>query len=149
MGKIGVSCQGRTLDDKMDPRFGRAAYFLIVDPATLDYEVVDNAEAGSLAQGAGIGAAEAVARTGAEVILTGTVGPKARDALSAARIKIVQGIGGVSAREAVARYMSGQFESGHQTSFEPRRIAGQGLGQGLGRGQGIGRGGGRRRGGGR
>ena len=37
MEKIAVSAESPHLDDFLDPRFGRAAGFLIVDPQTLEY----------------------------------------------------------------------------------------------------------------
>jgi len=108
MDKIAVSSQGRSLDDQVDPRFGRAAYFIVVDPDTMSFEVLDNGDSRAMAQGAGIQAAEIVADSGAKVVLSGFVGPKAFQALSAAGIKIGQGVDGVTVREAVERYKSGQ-----------------------------------------
>jgi predicted Fe-Mo cluster-binding NifX family protein len=35
--KIAVTSTGPTLDDMVNERFGRSAYFLIVDPGTLDF----------------------------------------------------------------------------------------------------------------
>ncbi|MDH3882088.1 MAG: dinitrogenase iron-molybdenum cofactor biosynthesis protein, partial [Desulfobacteraceae bacterium] len=40
--KIAVTSQGTNLDSQVDPRFGRAAYILIVDTETFDFEVLDN-----------------------------------------------------------------------------------------------------------
>jgi len=108
MDKIAVSSQGRSLDDQVDPRFGRAAYFIVVDPETMSFEVLDNGNSRAMAQGAGIQAAEIIADSGAKVVLSGFVGPKAFQALSSAGIKIGQGVDGVTVREAVERYKSGQ-----------------------------------------
>jgi len=110
MDKIAVSSQGRGLDDQVDPRFGRAAYFIVVDPETMSFEVLDNGNSRAMAQGAGIQAAEIVADSGAKAVLSGFVGPKAFQALSAAGIKIGQGVDGLSVREAVQRYQSGQVD---------------------------------------
>ncbi len=110
MAKIVVTCQGQTLDDKVDPRFGRAANFLVVDLDTLKFEVLDNSATNSMGQGAGIQSAQTVANTGAEAVLTGFVGPKAFQALSAANIKVGQGLEGVTVRDAIARYKAGKVE---------------------------------------
>jgi predicted DNA-binding protein (UPF0251 family)/predicted Fe-Mo cluster-binding NifX family protein len=110
MEKIAVSAGGPTLDDALDPRFGRAAGFLIVDPQTLEHKYVDNGASQAMSQGAGIQAAEIVARTGAKVVLTGNVGPKAFQALQAAGISIAQNLQNLTVREAVERYTSGQVE---------------------------------------
>ncbi len=85
--KIIVTSSGTTLNDPVDPRFGRAKYFLLIDSETQALTAHDNAVNLNAAQGAGIQAAETVARLGAEVVLTGNVGPKAFRALQAAGIK--------------------------------------------------------------
>ena len=86
MAKIAISSEGPDLDAQVDPRFGRAAGFIIVDPQTMAFDYVGNGASQVMAQGAGIQAAEIVAGTGASVLLTGYVGPKAFQALSAAGI---------------------------------------------------------------
>ena len=55
--KVAVTSSGKSLDSAVDPRFGRAAYFLIVDTDSLDFEVVDNADNINAFKGAGIQAA--------------------------------------------------------------------------------------------
>ncbi len=42
--KIAVTSQGDTLDSQLDPRFGRAAFFIVVDTETLEFEAFDNYE---------------------------------------------------------------------------------------------------------
>lgn len=108
MEKIAVSSDGPDLDTRVDPRFGRAAGFVIIDPATMAFEYVDNGTSQVMAQGAGIQAAEIVAATGARVLLTGYVGPKAFQALSAAGIKIGQNVDNLTVREAVKRFQAGE-----------------------------------------
>ena len=92
MVKIAVSCEEPGLDSLIDPRFGRAAGFCIVDLDTLESSFVDNGSSQAMAQGAGIQAAETVCRSGANVVLTGSVGPKAFRALSAAGIQVGQNL---------------------------------------------------------
>jgi predicted Fe-Mo cluster-binding NifX family protein len=110
MEKIAVSAESPNLDDVLDPRFGRAAGFLIVNPETMECEYLDNGISQAMARGAGIQAAEIVANSGAKVVLTGYVGPKAFQALQAAGIKIVQNLMNLTARAAVERYTSGEIE---------------------------------------
>ena len=106
--KIAVSAVGETLDSEVDPHFGRAAGFVVVDAATMGVEYLSNTESGSLAHGAGIAAAERVARTGATVVLTGSVGPKAFQALTAAGLRIGQGVDGMTVRGAVEAFRCGE-----------------------------------------
>lgn len=109
--KIAVSSNGNTLDSLMDPRFGRCAYFLIVDTDHMNFETFDN-ESFALGGGAGIQAAQFVASKGAEIILTGHVGPNAVKVLTAAGIEVfVAQVGTV--REALERHKSGTLKSTH------------------------------------
>ena len=56
--KVLVLSMGEALDSKVDPRFGRASFFVVVDTASNQFEVVRNDEGRGAAQGAGIKAAE-------------------------------------------------------------------------------------------
>ncbi len=105
--KVAVSSEGPTLDDRVDPRFGRAGGFAVVDLETMEVEYVDNGTSQAMAQGAGIQAAETVANAGAQVLLTGYVGPKAFTALSAAGVLIGQDVDGMTVREAIEKYKNG------------------------------------------
>ncbi len=137
MEKIAVSSTGPTLDSAVDARFGRAAGFVIVDAVTMAAEFVTNEAAQSRGQGAGIQAAETVARHGAKVVLSGFVGPKAFDALRAAGIVVVQDMAGISVRDAVARYNSGEAAVSEAAAGGP--AMGKGGGRGMGRGRGMAR----------
>jgi predicted Fe-Mo cluster-binding NifX family protein len=107
MEKIAVSSEGPDMDARVDPRFGRAAGFMIIDPDSMAFEYVDNGSSQVMAQGAGIQAAEIVAATGARILLTGFVGPKAFQALNAAGITIGQNVDNLTVREAVQRFQAG------------------------------------------
>ena len=109
MEKIAITSEGPSLDDALDPRFGRAAGFIVVDPRTLDFTYVDNGASQAMARGAGIQAAETIAQAGANVLLTGYVGPKAFTALQAAGIKVAQNLENMTVRQAVERFNSGKL----------------------------------------
>lgn len=87
--KIAVTSKGDTLDAELDPRFGRAAYILIVDTETLEFEAIDNNENKNSFKGAGIQASVMIADAGAEVLLTGFCGPNAFTTLEKAEVKVV------------------------------------------------------------
>lgn len=110
MDKIAVTCEEPSLDSQVDPRFGRAAGFLIVDPETMEFEYIDNGSSQAMAQGAGIQAAENVSNSGAKVLLTGYVGPKAFAGLSAAGIKIGQNLESMTVRQAIEKFKAGDVE---------------------------------------
>ncbi|HPO16823.1 MAG TPA: NifB/NifX family molybdenum-iron cluster-binding protein [Candidatus Hydrogenedentes bacterium] len=104
--KIIVSASGQTLGAQIDPRFGRAAFFIAVDTDTNTFVAHDNVQNLNAAQGAGIQSAETVSRIGGEVVITGHCGPKAFKTLSAAGIKVVVGAQGTVA-DAIAAFKSG------------------------------------------
>jgi len=108
-GTIAVTSEGPELTSMVDPRFGRAAGFVVVDLASGKSSYVDNGGAQALAQGAGIQAAENVARAGAGVVLSGFVGPKAFAALSAAGIQVVQNVENMTVGQAIEKYRQGAF----------------------------------------
>jgi predicted Fe-Mo cluster-binding NifX family protein len=110
MSRIAVTSEGPSLDDLVDPRFGRAAGFVVVDLETMDTQYIDNGQSQVMAQGAGIQAAELVARAGVSCLLTGYVGPKAFQALAAAGIKVGQNLEGLTVRDAVERFQNNQVE---------------------------------------
>lgn len=85
--KIAFSTTGTDLSAPMDPRFGRAAFFLIYDTETKAVEAIKNAFADA-GQGAGIKAAETVVNAGSKIVVTGDCGPKAFNALKQANVKI-------------------------------------------------------------
>ncbi|CEO89148.1 MAG TPA: dinitrogenase iron-molybdenum cofactor biosynthesis protein [Syntrophaceticus sp.] len=106
--KIGVTATGKDLESQMDPRFGRCAYFILVDPDTEEFEAVDNPGV-SAGGGAGIQAAQAFIKQGAEALITGYCGPNAFDVLAAGGIKIYQA-SEMSVREVLNHYKKGELK---------------------------------------
>ncbi|MBC7129964.1 NifB/NifX family molybdenum-iron cluster-binding protein [Candidatus Bathyarchaeota archaeon] len=106
--KICVSASSGSLESPIDPRFGRCPYYIIVDSETLQFEAISNVASNAVG-GAGIQAAQNIASKGVEVVITGNVGPKAFQALSAAGIKIVTGAFG-TVREAIEKYKRGELK---------------------------------------
>ena len=100
--KIAISSNGNNLDSQIDPRFGRCAYFLIVDIDDMSFEAFEN-ENVTLGGGAGIQSAQFVASKEAKAVITGNCGPNAVRTLSAADVELFVGQSG-TAREAVGRY---------------------------------------------
>ncbi len=106
--KIAITSKGTDLDSEVDPRFGRAAYIIIVDSETLEFEVIDNKENVNALKGAGIQAARMVSDTKADVLLTGFCGPNAFKAMNAAKIGVANDATG-TVRDAVQAYLDGKL----------------------------------------
>jgi len=132
--KIGITSTGKDLNSRVDPRFGRCQYFLIVDTDTMDFEAVSNGSA-MASGGAGIQAAQTIAKTGVKVIVTGNTGPNAFQTLSAAGIKIFTGATGTIS-EAVDKYKRGELQETNVASVGSHFGMG-GAGRGIGRGRNL------------
>ena len=115
--KIAVTSQGTILDSQIDPRFGRAAYILIVDTETFEFEVLDNKENANALKGAGIQAASMVSDKSVEALLTGYCGPKAFMTLEAAKIRVANEIEG-TVRDAVKSFNEGKLTFSDKANVE-------------------------------
>ncbi len=130
--KVAVSAVGDSLDSSVDPRFGRCAYFVIVDTENLSFEAIPNTSLYA-ASGAGIQAAQTLASRGVEAVITGNVGPNAYRALAAAGIKVITGATG-TVKEAVEKYKKGELrEADSPTVGGHFGLGGRGRGWGRGR----------------
>lgn len=135
--RIGISATETSLDAEVDPRFGRCPYFIIIDPETMQFEVMENSSAAA-SGGAGISAAQVMVGKGVEAVLTGNCGPNAYQVLSAAGIKVIAGVLG-KVQNAVQVYKSGQYQASSQPNVAAHFGAGRGAGFGGERGRGMGR----------
>ncbi|OPY48548.1 MAG: Dinitrogenase iron-molybdenum cofactor [Methanosaeta sp. PtaU1.Bin060] len=149
--KVCVTAGATGLEAPLDPRFGRCPFFVIVDLESMSENSVANNNAGE-ASGAGIQAAQTIARLGASALITGNIGPNALQTLSAANIDVYQQQGR-SVMEAIEKFKDGVLmrisaptrpaHSGMGSGGGPvGRGRGGGSGAGRGGGQGSGRGGG-------
>jgi predicted Fe-Mo cluster-binding NifX family protein len=108
--KIVVTATSPNLDSPIDPRFGRAAYFIAVDTNTLDWQAYPNPAAEASA-GAGTQAAQYIAAHGVRVAVSGDFGPNACNALNAAGIGMYLLGTSQTVRETVENYQAGQLAS--------------------------------------
>ncbi|HUU95511.1 MAG TPA: NifB/NifX family molybdenum-iron cluster-binding protein [Phycisphaerae bacterium] len=108
--KVCITSSGPSLDSQVDPRFGRAAYFLIFDIDARTYDVIENKQQLDAAQGAGVQAAATVAKSGAEAVLTGNCGPKAFRVLEESKIPVYVGLDKKTVVEAIGEFTSGKLQ---------------------------------------
>ena len=115
--KIAFTTSGDTLDAPLASRFGRAPRLLVYDLDKDSFEVIDNQEGLNASQGAGIQAAELVARSGVGCLVTGHCGPKAYRVLSEAGIK-VYGSDAPSVALALEAFRSGTLKPADSADVE-------------------------------
>lgn len=115
--KIAVTSTGQDLDSKVDPRFGRAKWFIVVDTETNQVQAISNEQNLNAGQGAGIQTAENISRQGAKAVLTGNCGPKAFRTLTAAGIQVYCGADGTVA-ESLEKFKSGKLKQAEGANVE-------------------------------
>ena len=138
--KVAVSSNGNNLDAQLDPRFGRCAFFLVINPDDMSFEAFNN-ESAAQGGGAGIQAAQFLASQGVDAVITGHCGPNAVQTLSAAGVELFAGQAG-TVKEVVERFKKGNLRPTSAATVDSHfgMGSGTGLGRGGGMGQGIGRG---------
>ena len=133
--KICISSTGPTLNASLDPRFGRAIYFLIIDNKGKLVKAIKNTGVQAM-RGAGISAAQIVTNEKINIVITGNVGPNAFMVLNTSGIKIFIGRPGMKAQDVLKEYQNGNLqEITEAISCGPGFGRGQGQSRGRGRGQ--------------
>jgi predicted Fe-Mo cluster-binding NifX family protein len=122
--KICITSEGKTLDSKVDPRFGRCQNFIFFDTETGDFQAQENPNA-QFQGGAGIQSGQLMASKGIKAVLTGNVGPNAFQTLNAGGIDIYTGISG-SVQEAIEAYKSGKLKKTESPSVGSKFGMGKG-----------------------
>jgi predicted Fe-Mo cluster-binding NifX family protein len=107
--EICITATSDDLDSKVDTRFGRCKFFILVDPSTMKFRAISNAAANE-SGGAGIKAANMVLKYTPAAVITGLIGDNAFNVLKASNVKIYA-CGNVSVREAVELYCAGKLKS--------------------------------------
>jgi predicted Fe-Mo cluster-binding NifX family protein len=116
--RIILTVNSPSFDSKVDPRFGRSAYLLMVDTETQQWDAHANPGVNAT-NGAGIQAAQFVTEKKAEAVLSGDFGPHAFEALRAAGITMYLYEDCHTARQAIERFQAGQLrQAGTPTGTE-------------------------------
>jgi predicted Fe-Mo cluster-binding NifX family protein len=107
--KILISTSSPDIDSQVDPRFGRSAFFLLVDPDTFEWQSLPN-PALSAPGGAGIQAAQFAVSQGCHAVISGHFGPNAAEALQVAGISTYLFGSSQTVHQVIDRYNTGQLE---------------------------------------
>lgn len=110
--KLIVTTTAPELEAPVDPRYGRGAYFVIVDTDTMQWEAHPN-EGVNATGGAGSQAAQFAAQHGVEAVISGDFGPNAYIALAAADISMYLLGTSRTGQEAVANWTAGALQQVH------------------------------------
>ncbi len=114
--KICITAQSGSIDAEVDPRFGRCAWFLIIDTETLQSDAIENNQ-GQSQGGAGVQAGQLLAESDVKTVLTGHAGPNAFQTLNAAGINVITGVSG-TVREVVEKFKQGDYQISDQPDVE-------------------------------
>ena len=115
--KLAITSEGESLQSALDPRFGRAKFFIVVDTDTNAATAIPNAVNLNAAQGAGIQAGKKIVELGVEAVITGNVGPKAFATLQAGNIKIYTSPTGTVA-DAIEQMKAGKLKAAGSANVE-------------------------------
>ncbi len=107
--RIAVASKGKGLKARIDDRFGRADYFVVVDLENMVETTIENT-AKDEASGAGGRAVRLLANEGVEVIVAPEPGPKAITAVKAFEMKVYKRAGFEVVEDAVKGYQEGRLE---------------------------------------
>lgn len=106
--KVAISAVENRMESEVDPRFGRARWFAIIDLEANEQTFFDNSENLNASQGAGIQTSRMLAEQKVECVITGNIGPNAYSTLEAAGIGIYR-IAGGTLQEALKKLSSGEL----------------------------------------
>jgi predicted Fe-Mo cluster-binding NifX family protein len=109
--RIAIAVAGHGgLKAALDPRFGRAGAFLVVDAEKLHVlELVENWAADS-EQGAAVKATEEMSRKRVSTVIAGSFGPVAKRGLEALEVEAYAAPEGGTARDALEAHRAGKLE---------------------------------------
>ncbi len=108
--KIVFTAEGKKWDSKMDPRFGRAKYYVVYNEETKELESFDNSDVEGEAHGAGPKAARKIIEYKAEVLITGNgPGGNASKVLEKIGTKIFIGAGDLTVKDSYEAYKNGSL----------------------------------------
>lgn len=107
--KIAVASHGDDLEAPIGSRDEPCTSFILVDPETMEFEVVQVEAAESLLQ-ASVNAVRAAARAGATTVITPGLQPACCAALNALAITVAVASEGMTVRQAIEGYKRGELE---------------------------------------
>lgn len=109
--KIAFTSKGTQWESEMDPRFGRASFFILYDEEKEELTHVNNSAAEKEAHGAGPKAAQILFEQNVQVIVTGNgPGGNAAAVIDKAGIEVLVGAGEKTVEQAYAAFKNNELK---------------------------------------
>lgn len=101
------------LDSKVDKRFGRCSYFLVVDTDNMQSEVYEN-KYKSESQGAGISASQFLIKKDIDAVVASNIGPNAFNVLDSGDVDVYQFSGNI--KDGVEKFKGDELDRLNEAS---------------------------------
>lgn len=112
--KIAISSDGDTVESRIDQRFGRCKYFVIVDTGSREKTDAIENQGAAQGHGAGIRAAQQLGELGVKAVITGQLGPNATNVLNQLGIKAYHASGNI--KDAIDDFTENKLEEVSEVS---------------------------------
>jgi len=128
--KVAISSIGKNLESRIDPKFGRCPFFIIVVIKEGDIKSSKVIENTAMMQGggAGIAAAQIVGNESVDAVIGVNFGPRAFGVLQELETKLYQGIQG-TVKENVQQFIDGKLQELSKATGPMGMDPGKGMGQ--------------------
>lgn len=107
--RIIITVSSSSIEAAFDPRFGRCAYFLVIDIETMEWEAFSNPGINAPG-GAGTQAAQFAAKQKVAAVISGNFGPNASSALNTAGVLMYINKAEGKIQDIVKRFNAGELE---------------------------------------
>ncbi|MBN1583164.1 MAG: hypothetical protein JXA89_20820 [Anaerolineae bacterium] len=108
--KVAVASHGNDLEARLEARGEPCTSFVLVDPQTMDFEIIQVEQSDSMVR-ASVNAVRAAARSGATTVITPEIRPECCTALRALSITVALADERLTVREAVQAYLRGELST--------------------------------------
>jgi predicted Fe-Mo cluster-binding NifX family protein len=129
--KIAVASMGTVPEAWVGIRFGMCSQFMVFDSDTMEYIVVSVPPQAEDRDRVSLAAIRAIAKQGISAVITGNIKDICRQTLLDLGIDVIDGVEGLTVREAVERYKATRLETPASRKGMPTRIAVASRGKGL------------------
>ena len=106
--RIAISSQGKRRDSSVEPWFGRAAYYLLVDTDSMTLDAIENESAGDAPDIHEVNGARLVIDAEVRAVLTGNCSYEVRRMFADAGVKLFQSVPG-TVGEVVQQFKAGRL----------------------------------------